>query len=85
MSSFEEADEVLLAHPHRMDKIPIEEQLDVETIVSSLKQQGKSGNSFKEVSALIQYLLQHAQPHDVILIMSNGKFGNIHQRLLDQL
>ncbi|MBF0280626.1 MAG: UDP-N-acetylmuramate:L-alanyl-gamma-D-glutamyl-meso-diaminopimelate ligase [SAR324 cluster bacterium] len=83
--AFEKADEVLLTYPHRMEKISPGERLDVESVVSQLKLQGKPTASFKETSDLVQYLIQHAQTGDVILIMSNGKFDNIHQALLDQL
>ncbi|NMH59931.1 UDP-N-acetylmuramate:L-alanyl-gamma-D-glutamyl-meso-diaminopimelate ligase [Alteromonas ponticola] len=40
---------------------------------------------FDDVSQIVNYLKQHAASGDKILIMSNGGFDNIHQRLLDAL
>ena len=37
------------------------------------------------IDDIITQVLQHAQPGDHLLCMSNGGFGGIHQRLLDQL
>ncbi len=84
-NSFEAADEVLLAYPHRMDQISPDQRLDVETVAGIIKQQGKNALAFPEVSNIVDHLLKFAQPDDVILIMSNGKFGNIHQTLLTEL
>ena len=40
---------------------------------------------FASVSAILAYLDESLQPHDHVLIMSNGGFDNIHNRLLQQL
>ena len=85
IASFEQADEVLLAYPHRMEQIPCSERLDVEMIVSSIQQQGKNAAAFHKPSEIIQHLTQYSQNGDVVLVMSNGKFGNIHQLLLESL
>jgi UDP-N-acetylmuramate: L-alanyl-gamma-D-glutamyl-meso-diaminopimelate ligase len=34
---------------------------------------------------LINAIAKSARPHDCIIVMSNGGFGGIHQRLLDAL
>lgn len=46
---------------------------------------GKEVNVEHDTELLITKLVEEAQPNDHILIMSNGGFANIHQRLLDQL
>ena len=84
-TAFKEADEVLLASPHRIEQIPLHERLDVEAVISTIKQAGIEGSAFKEIADIVQYLIEHVRPNDVLLIMSNGQFGNIHQRLLEQL
>lgn len=38
-----------------------------------------------DLDALISSVVQQAQPGDHILVMSNGGFGGIHQKLLDRL
>ncbi|WP_319782569.1 UDP-N-acetylmuramate:L-alanyl-gamma-D-glutamyl-meso-diaminopimelate ligase [Oceanisphaera sp. IT1-181] len=43
------------------------------------------GQIYEDLDALIAALVSDAQPNDHILVMSNGGFGGIHQRLLDAL
>ena len=38
-----------------------------------------------DLDALIAAVVKIAQPNDHILVMSNGGFGGIHQKLLDTL
>jgi UDP-N-acetylmuramate: L-alanyl-gamma-D-glutamyl-meso-diaminopimelate ligase len=38
-----------------------------------------------EIDALVQQVVQVAHPGDSILVMSNGGFGGIHDKLLLQL
>ena len=43
------------------------------------------GRIFTDIETLISALIAAAEPGDHILVMSNGGFGGIHQRLLDAL
>ncbi|MGB0899667.1 MAG: UDP-N-acetylmuramate:L-alanyl-gamma-D-glutamyl-meso-diaminopimelate ligase, partial [Psychrobium sp.] len=38
-----------------------------------------------QLDKLVEYIVEQAQPHDHLLVMSNGGFGGIHQKLLDAL
>lgn len=38
-----------------------------------------------DVDALVEMIVKTAHPGDHILVMSNGGFGGIHQKLLDKL
>ena len=40
---------------------------------------------FDDTDAIINFLAQRAEKNDLVLIMSNGGFDNIHQRLLESL
>jgi UDP-N-acetylmuramate: L-alanyl-gamma-D-glutamyl-meso-diaminopimelate ligase len=40
---------------------------------------------FDDTQAMVQYLVSHCQPGDHVVIMSNGGFEGIHQRLLQAL
>jgi UDP-N-acetylmuramate: L-alanyl-gamma-D-glutamyl-meso-diaminopimelate ligase len=55
---------------------------DVNTVIDELK--GK-GQLFDNTQAIIDAVLGKAKPDSHILVMSNGGFDNIHQRLLDSL
>lgn len=38
-----------------------------------------------DIDTLVEMVAKAAQPGDTILVMSNGGFGGIHQKLLDRL
>lgn len=46
---------------------------------------GAKAQAFDELDALVQAIVQSAQPGDQILVMSNGGFGGVHQKILDML
>jgi UDP-N-acetylmuramate: L-alanyl-gamma-D-glutamyl-meso-diaminopimelate ligase len=46
---------------------------------------GTRAHAFDDLDKLIAAIIAQAQPGDSVLIMSNGAFGGIHQKLLDQL
>jgi UDP-N-acetylmuramate: L-alanyl-gamma-D-glutamyl-meso-diaminopimelate ligase len=46
---------------------------------------GAQSNSYSDLDTMIQAILAEAKTSDVILVMSNGGFGGIHQTLIDGL
>jgi len=85
IDSFREADEVILTTLHRLEKIPAGERLEIKQVLKSLIKQKISAFEFPEVKEIITHLKANCRTGDVVLIMSNGKFDNIHQRLLEAL
>jgi UDP-N-acetylmuramate: L-alanyl-gamma-D-glutamyl-meso-diaminopimelate ligase len=83
--AFDMADLICIRKPPAVRKIPAGEQFSSEQLVNDLKIQGKDAHFFSDTDAIIDFLAVHAAPADLILIMSNGGFDNIHQRLLDRL
>ena len=79
------ADEVILANPYRSEHIPSDERLDVDKVINSLSKKNVKANYFPDVTRIVEHLKNDCRFGDIVLIMSNGKFGNIHQRLLDAL
>ncbi len=61
---------------------PSELEWDAASVFSGLD--GKA-SIFDSIDSIVVTLVEQAQSGDHILIMSNGGFGNIHQRLLDAL
>ncbi len=85
IEALQEADKVVLARPHRADSIPDEKRLDTQKVVDVLASRGMEATTHDNVTEILDHLVPQAKPNDVILIMSNGKFENIHVRLLDAL
>ena len=46
---------------------------------------GNKGHGYNDMEKMIQAILADVKPSDHLLIMSNGGFGGIHQKLLDKL
>ncbi len=46
---------------------------------------GDRASSWHDINAMVAAIVSAARPGDHILVMSNGGFGGIHQRLLDRL
>ena len=46
---------------------------------------GDKARAFNDIEPLVKAIAQAARPGDHVLVMSNGGFGGIHQKLLDAL
>ncbi len=82
---FDEADMICIRKPSRLDKIPVNERFSSEKLVSDLQQRDKRAFHFEDTDGIIAFLAKEAKSGDLILIMSNGGFDNIHSRLLEIL
>jgi UDP-N-acetylmuramate: L-alanyl-gamma-D-glutamyl-meso-diaminopimelate ligase len=51
----------------------------------ALKPIASRAKAFDDLQALVQAITNAAKPHDHILVMSNGGFGGVHQKILDSL
>jgi UDP-N-acetylmuramate: L-alanyl-gamma-D-glutamyl-meso-diaminopimelate ligase len=54
-------------------------------LAQALSPLGSKAQAFDDLAALVQAVKQAAQSGDQILVMSNGGFGGVHQKLLDVL
>ena len=82
---FDPADIICIRKPPLLNKIPSGQQFSSEQLVADLKIRGKDAHYFPDTDAILDFLLITAKPGDLVLIMSNGGFDNIHQRLLENL
>jgi len=83
--SFAQADLVCIRKPSLLHKIPEGERFSSERLVDDLKNQGQEAQFFSDTETIIEYLAAEARRGDLILVMSNGGFDNIHERLLEAL
>ena len=76
------ADHILIADVHRKAQLRPEERLSPEALVQGLRARDKDAWFFASTEAIINHLSRETQSSDIIIIMSNGGFENIHDRLL---
>jgi UDP-N-acetylmuramate: L-alanyl-gamma-D-glutamyl-meso-diaminopimelate ligase len=61
------------------------ERLSPERLVEELRARGVDARSPGGVPEIVQHLAAASRPGDVVLVMSNGAFGNIWEKLLEAL
>ncbi len=83
--AFDGADKVCIRRPALLEKIPIGERFSSQQLVSDLNKRGLDADYFENTEEIIDFLTKMTRPGDVILVMSNGGFDNIHARLLERL
>jgi UDP-N-acetylmuramate: L-alanyl-gamma-D-glutamyl-meso-diaminopimelate ligase len=83
--SFDGADVICIRQPALLEKIPPQERFSSQQLVADLKGRGKDAHYFSDTDAIIDFLVTEARSGDLILVMSNGGFDNIHERLLSVL
>ena len=81
--AFDGADKICIRRPALLEKIPPEERFSSLRLVDDLNKRGLDANYFENTEEIVAFLTQEARPGDVILVMSNGGFDNIHARLLE--
>ncbi|MGD9032083.1 MAG: UDP-N-acetylmuramate:L-alanyl-gamma-D-glutamyl-meso-diaminopimelate ligase [Desulfobacteraceae bacterium] len=83
--SFDQADLVMIPEPPLMEKIPPKERFSSKELVEALKRRGLKALYAPDTNHLLDEIIQQSREGDLILIMSNGPFDNLPQRLLDHL
>jgi len=83
--AFGGADEIVFASLYRPDRYTKETALDLQELIRDLSSSGKTAKELKDADAIVTDLSPRLKARDVVLIMSNGGFGGIHQKLLDAL
>ncbi len=82
---FDAADEVIIAPVFRPQQIPAEERLDVLQLVEDLVARGQNAHHEDDVAKIVERIASGAVPGDVVVVMSNGGFDRLHERLLNAL
>jgi UDP-N-acetylmuramate: L-alanyl-gamma-D-glutamyl-meso-diaminopimelate ligase len=82
--AFAAADEVLIA-PLFRSTLPEPERLSIPHLVGDLKNSGTSARAADSIDDIVRTIAREHRPGDVVVLMSNGGFGGIHQTLLRAL
>lgn len=85
VDAFSEGHEVIIAEAFDQGKISEEDRFSSSELVADLKKKNKTAHVMASADEIVKYLKQTAKPKDVILIMSNGGFDGIYQKLFAAL
>ena len=82
--AFAGADRVLIA-PIFRSKLPETERLSVPQLIDDLQGRGQDAAAAESIDAIVETIVQDHRAGDLVVLMSNGGFGGIHQKLLRAL
>lgn len=83
--AFAKADAIFMAQPFDQSRIAEGDRFSTDELITVLRQKGRTAETAPTVDGLVDKMRGYARPNDVILIMSNGGFDGIYQKLLSQL
>jgi UDP-N-acetylmuramate: L-alanyl-gamma-D-glutamyl-meso-diaminopimelate ligase len=79
--AFGSANEVLVAPVFR-STLPEAERLSVPRLVRDLNDRGLNAREADSIEDIVTGIVREHRPGDLVVLMSNGGFGGIHQKLL---
>jgi UDP-N-acetylmuramate: L-alanyl-gamma-D-glutamyl-meso-diaminopimelate ligase len=85
VNALREAPLVYLKVPEPHDKVPVDQQLNVNMIVEDLKTAGVDAHGSGDVAELVGLVAAEAREGDLVLVMSNGAFGGFVPSLMETL
>jgi UDP-N-acetylmuramate: L-alanyl-gamma-D-glutamyl-meso-diaminopimelate ligase len=82
--AFGPADEVIIAPVFRTN-LPESERLSARELVADLNSAGQRARAAASIDDIVQTIVAERQHGDLVVFMSNGGFGGIHQKTLQAL
>lgn len=83
--AFDAADMAVISDVSLKHKVPQGQLFSIAQLLDDLKKRGRDAYMFAGPDAIVDFLVERLEPDTVVLIMSNGGFGGIHQKLLNAL
>jgi len=85
IKSFDPADSVVIARVFGASKLNADEQLSPDAVVEGVRTRGKIAETFESTGGIVDYVAANATRGDQIVVMSNGGFDGIHNKILERL
>lgn len=85
VKAFDSADLVLIRKPVPLDSYSEDDLFSASELSVDLSNRGVKNVCFQNATEILAYLENETRAEDVVAVLSNGGFENIHERLLDQL
>jgi len=78
-------DRIILGGVFKAQQLGDENRLDPESVAESVRALGKEARVYPSSDAIAEHLAAEARPGDLLLIMSNGSFDGLCEKLLKKL
>jgi len=79
------ADQAVVAAAHLPGKVPPDQRVSEGDLVRSIEASGGHGRLIGSVAEIVSALAAEARAGDQVVVLSNGGFGGIHEKLLQAL
>ncbi len=85
VNCFDAADRIFIREPVPLDGVPASDLFSAETLAEDLRNRNLQAQSYPDTDSILEGLIPILETGDVVAILSNGGFDNIHSRLLKNL
>jgi UDP-N-acetylmuramate: L-alanyl-gamma-D-glutamyl-meso-diaminopimelate ligase len=81
------ADKTVVAGVYQPEKVPEGQRLSVDGLVGEINRVGGAGRALTiaDSASIADYVARHGRAGDVLLVMSNGGFDAVHEKILQAL
>ena len=83
--SLAHADEIVIANVFKSEAIPAAERLDLDRVVANIRKQGPRARVLADADSIVSIVAPELAAGDVVVILSNGGFGGIYEKLPERL
>ncbi len=83
--AFRHADLAVIAGIYEPEKLSPEVRLDPEKLVAEMNRNGTKSYYISENQEIVEFVAKNAKMNDRLIVMSNGSFDGIHDRILERL
>jgi UDP-N-acetylmuramate: L-alanyl-gamma-D-glutamyl-meso-diaminopimelate ligase len=83
--AFAAADRVIVAAAHLPQRVPEGQRLSEAALVAGIRKRGTEADFVPGVDAIVARLAGELRPGDRVVVLSNGAFGGLHEKLLSAL
>ncbi|MBI4405631.1 MAG: UDP-N-acetylmuramate:L-alanyl-gamma-D-glutamyl-meso-diaminopimelate ligase [Deltaproteobacteria bacterium] len=85
VQAFDSADYILVAAPYKQEELNESERFSAQQLVSDLKAKNKEAFTFPSVKEIVDLFCGRYQKGDTVVVMSNGEFDKIQEKILSAL
>jgi UDP-N-acetylmuramate: L-alanyl-gamma-D-glutamyl-meso-diaminopimelate ligase len=85
VTAFDSADITLIRSPIPLENIPAQDHFSAEKLAIDLQKRQLEAHAFSSTDEILTHLKGVLKTGDIVAILSNGGFDNIHTRLLEIL
>jgi UDP-N-acetylmuramate: L-alanyl-gamma-D-glutamyl-meso-diaminopimelate ligase len=80
-----EADKIIIAGLFHPERYTSDTAICPDEMILAMRNSGREADFIPSPEEIVKYLVPQLQPSDIVVVMSNGSFGGIHEKLLNAL